>query len=662
MKLALTAAQAQALARTKAQACRATKAWMTGAFAGLAIAALMAQAAYPASDAAAGQAAEAEIITSHGYSYFGDLRYPADYTHFDYVNPDAPKGGEISLAVTGSFSSMNPYSRKDRAGAYSWMAYESLLGDMPATSEGAPADVYGESYGLLAERLEYDAGKNWVIFYMRPEARFSDGTPVTAHDVVFSHNLFLDQGLQSYAEAVRRRVTDAEALDDHTVKFTFAPGISRRSLVDQVGSVPVFPKAWYEETGARLDEPRMDPAPGSGPYVLDSAVADRSITYQRNPDYWGRDLPINVGRHNFDTISVIYFADDSVAFQAFTAGEYTFRAETTSKTWATGYNFPAVEAGWVKLEEIPDGSPPTPSGFVFNLGREKLQDVRVREAIALGFNFEWTNESLQYGLFEQRDSFVQDTPLEAMGPPKGTELELLQSLGDLIPEEMLSEPAVSAHNSDPERLTDRRNLRRAMSLLDEAGWPVDASGQRRNAAGEALTIELPVSSAGSATIGAVVENFINNLQTMGIDARMDKIDSSQYTLRNRDRDYDIIFDNYMAFLQPGTGLMQRFGSSEAAFSLFNPAGLASPMVDAIINAALETDDLEMQNAALMALDRALRYERFMIPVWYNDAHWVAYWDKFAHPDPVPPYALGVLDFWWVDADKAAALAASGELR
>ncbi len=201
-----------------------------------------------------------------------------------------------------------------------------------------------------------------------------------------------------------------------------------------------------------------------------------------------------------------------------------------------------------------------------------------------------------------------------------------------------------------------------MKLLDEAGWPVGDGGMRRNAAGELLSIEFPLPSSGSATIGAVVENFINNLKAMGIDARMEKIDPSQYTLRSRDRDYDLVFDNYTSFLEPGTGLMQRFGSQEASFSLFNPAGLASPMVDAIINASLETNDAEMQDAALMALDRALRYERFMIPVWYNDAYWVAYWDKFAHPDVIPPYALGALDFWWVDADKAAALDAAGALR
>ncbi len=628
---------------------------LRAALTGLALTAL-------AAHGALAQDADGEIISAHGYSYFGDLKYPADFAHFDYVNPDAPKGGEIALDASGTFDSMNPYSRKGRAGAYSWMVYESLLGDMLATSEGLPADTYGEAYGLLAMRLEYDAGKNWVIFHMRPEARFSDGTPVTAHDVVFSHNLFLEQGLQSYAEAVKRRVTGAEALDDHTVKFTFASGISRRSLVDQVGAVPVFPKAWYEETGARLDEPRLDAAPGSGPYMMDDAEVNRRIVYKRNPEYWGRDLPINVGRHNFDTIRIEYFSDESAAFQAFTAGEYTFRQETNSKTWATGYDFPAVQKGNVKLEDLPDGTPPTPSGIVFNLARETLKDRRVRESIALAFNFEWTNESLQYGLFKQRASFVQDTPLQADGVPEGIELKLLQSLGDVIPPEMLTEPALLPHTSDASRLTDRRNLRRAMGLLDESGWPVGADGMRQNAGGKKLTLEFPIPSSGSATIGAVVENFVQNLRAMGIDAKMEKIDPSQYTLRSRDRDYDLVFDNYSSFLQPGTGLMQRFGSQEAAFSLFNPAGLASPMVDAIINAALETDDQQTQDAALTALDRALRYELFMIPVWYNDAHWVAYWDMYAHPEAMPPYALGVLDFWWADADKAAALKSSGALR
>jgi microcin C transport system substrate-binding protein len=618
---------------------------------GLSIAALMAQAVW----------AQDEVITSHGYSFYGDLKYPADYPHFDYVNPEAPKGGEISLYAPGTFDSMNPYARQGRAGRLSWMVYESLLGASEASGEPLPGDSYNEGYGLLAERLEYDAGKTWVIFHMRPEAKFADGTPVTAHDVVFSHNLFLEQGLKSYAEAVKRRVLSAEALDDHTVKFTFAEGISRRSLIDQVGGTPVFPRKWYEDTGARLDEPRLEAAPGSGPYQVKSYDVNRNIVYERNPDYWGWHLPINKGRHNFDRIRIEYFADDNAAFEAFKAGIYTFRPEGNSKTWATGYDFPAANAGYVVKAELPDGLPPTPSGFVFNLGRETLQDKRVRQAIALGFNFEWTNASLQYDLFKQRHSFVQDTPLEAKGAPEGAELALLQSLGDVVPEEMLTEPAVMAHSSNGERLNDRRNLRAAMKLLDEAGWAVGDDGKRRNAAGEVLEIEIPISASGSATMSAVVESFVSNLQLMGIDAKFDKIDAAQYTARERDRDYDLIFDSYVSFLEAGTGLHQRYGSKEAAFSLFNPAGLASPMVDAIIDRALESGSKEEQDVALTALDRALRYEFFMIPTWYLDKSWVAYWDMYAHPEPLPPYATGVLDFWWYDADKAQALKDAGAL-
>jgi len=568
------------------------------------------------------RATEDEIIRSHGYSFFGNLKYPADYPHFDYVNPDAPKGGEISLYAPGTFDSMNPYSRKGRAGRLSWMVYESLLGGSEATGEPLPGDRYNEGYGLLAESLEYDRGKTWVIFHMRPEARFADGTPVTAHDVVFSHNLFLDQGLRSYAEAVRRRVTGAEALDDHTVRFEFAEGISRRSLIDQVGGTPVFPRAWYEETGARLDEPRLEAAPGSGPYQVESSEVNRSIVYARNPDYWGWHLPINKGRHNFDRIRIEYFADDNAAFEAFKAGIYTFRPEGNSKTWATGYDFPAANQGHVVKAELPDGLPPTPSGF---------------------------------------HSFVQDTHLQAEGVPEGAERELLESMGELVPGEMLTEPAVRAHSSDPDRLNDRRNLRQAMRLLDEAGWPVGDDGKRRNAEGELLSIEIPISASGSATMSAVVESFVSNLQLMGIDARFDKIDAAQYTARERERDYDIVFDSYIPFLEAGTGLHQRYGSREAEFSLFNPAGLASPLVDALIDKALESTTKEEQDVALMALDRALRFEFFMIPTWYLDKTWVAYWDQYAHPDPLPQYATGVLDFWWYDAEKAQALRDAGAL-
>jgi microcin C transport system substrate-binding protein len=556
---------------------------------------------------------------------------------------------------------MHPYTRKGRAGALSTIMYESLLGDGTGGAS-APADVYGESYCLLCERVEYPETKDWVIFYMRPEARFSDGTPVTAHDIAFSHNLLLEEGLKSYADAVRKRIPKVEVIDDYTIKFYFTEGISRRSLIDQVGFVPAWSKKWYEETGAGLDESRLEISPGSGPYMVESVDVNRRIVYKRNPDYWGNDLPFNVGRNNFDTIRIEYFGDDTAAFEAFKAGEYTFRSEGDSKKWATGYDFPKVRDGLVVTKELPDGSPPTPSGIVFNLGRETLKDRRVRQAIALAFNFEWTNESLQYGLFRQRASFTQDTPLMAMGVPEGAELEFLQSLGDLVPAALLSEPALEPHTSSADRLLDRRNARQAMRLLDEAGWAVGDDGIRRNDAGETLKLNFLFNSATSPTLSAVMENFVANVKTLGVDITFEKVDAAQYTTRERDRDYDLVFDAYAAFLGTGTGLMQRYGSEAAEFSLFNPAGLASPLVDAIIDRSLNAATQEEEQAALIALDRALRYEFIMIPVWYNPSHWVAYYDQYEHPEEIPAFALGQLDFWWYDQDGADALRAAGALR
>lgn len=604
---------------------------------------------------------EAAIITSHGYSFYGDLTYPADYPHFNYVNPEAPKGGEISISTLGTFDSMNPYSRKGRGGALSTVMYESLLGE-GVGGEAAPADVYSEYYCLLCETLEYPETKDWVIFHMRPEARFSNGDPVTAHDIAFSHNLLLEQGLKSYADYVRRQIPKVEVIDDHTIKFYFTEGISRRSLIEQVGGVPAWSKKWYEETGARLDESRLEISPGSGPYMVETVDVNRRIVYKRNPDYWGNDLPFNVGRNNFDAIRIEYFGDENSAFEAFKSGEYTFRNEGNSKQWATAYDFPKVAEGFVVKEEIPDGSPPTPAGIVFNLGREVLQDKRVREAVSLAFNFEWINESLQYGLFKQRVSFTQDTPLMATGVAEGAELELLKRLGDVIAPEMLTEEARMPHTSSADRLLDRRNARQAFKLLDEAGWPVGDDGKRRNAAGEPLRLTFLLDSSGSATLAAVVENFMSNLESFGIEAVLERVDSSQYTSRERDRDYDLVYDQYAAFLGTGTGLSQRYGSEAASFSLFNPAGLASPMVDAIIEASLRAETREEEEAAMTALDRALRHEFIMIPAWYNDVYWTAYYDQYDHPDTQPPYALGYLDFWWYDAEKAEKLRAAGALR
>ena len=610
----------------------------------------------------AAQGQEVAMVVANGFSYYGDLSYSADFPNFRYVNPDAPQGGEISEWAPGTFDSMNPYTRRGNPGRYSWSLYESLLETSGPFGDAAPADAYGEYYCLLCESIEYPETKDWVIFRLRPDIRFSDGTPLTARDVVFSHNLFLEQGLPSYAEAVRQRVISAEALDDLTVRFEFAPDISRRSLIDQVGATPVFSQAWYESTGARLDESRLETSPGSGPYMLDSYEINRRITYRRNPDYWGADLPQNVGRHNFDTVRVEYFGDDAAAFEAFKTGEYTFRPEGNSRQWAIGYDFPAVDRGYVVREEIPVGTPPTPTGFVFNLGKEYLQDRRVREAISLAYNFEWTNQQLQYGLMSQRYSYTQGSRLEARGVPEGDELALLQSLGDLVPAEILTEPALMAHTSSAERLRDRRNLRRASRLLEDAGWTVGDDGVRRNAEGQPLRLELPFTSSGSATLESIIETFTQNLQAMGIDAQSQRVDPAQFTERRRDRDYDLIFSQYASFLDTGTGLQQRFGSEAAAYSLFNPAGLASPLVDRIIDISLNADTPESRDTALRALDRVLRWERIMVPVWYNDDEWVAYWDVYRHPDEFPFLSSGGLDWWWYDQARADELRAEGALR
>ncbi len=602
------------------------------------------------------RADEDQIIRSHGYSYFGNLDYPADYTHLNYANPDAPKGGELSLAASGTFDSLNPYSRKGRPGALTTLQYDRLM--------DSTDDSVGQYYGVLAESLEYDADRNWVIFHLRPQATFWDGTPVTAEDVVYSHRLFIEQGLPSYAQAVGRMVTGAEALDTHTVKFTFNPELTARSRIETVGATPVFSKAWFEaDPSRRLDEPRLEVAVGSGPYKLESYDINRRIVYKRRDDYWGKDLPFNKGRHNYDTIRVEYFADQTAAFEGFKAGEYTLRIESDPKLWATGYDFPKLKEGYVVKDAIANGSPPTPSGFVFNLARPQFADKNVRKALALAFNFEWANESLLFGLNSPRDSFIEGTPLEAMDTPQGPELAFLQALGDVVPPELFSEPVTTVHESNPARLNDRRNLRKASKLLDEAGWPVGDGNLRRNAQGQTLRVNIPYPSNLPTSTATMIETFVQNLQALGVDASAEKVDPAQYTLRSRERDYDMVYSTrYGAFLSTGGGLSQMYGSKEAEFSLFNPAGLASPLVDAIIEASFATNNQTDQDAALMALDRALRYEFFIIPDGYIAEYWTAYYNMYEYPDQLPPYALGYLDLWWINPEKEAALKAEGALR
>ncbi|NDD88398.1 MAG: ABC transporter substrate-binding protein [Rhodobacteraceae bacterium] len=594
--------------------------------------------------------ADEAITKTHGFNFFGELKYPADYKHLDYVNPDAPKGGEISIWTMGTFDSFNPYSRKGRAGALASAPFESLL-------EGT-SDEVGTSYGLLAETLEYPEDQSWVIFNMRPEARFSDGTPVTADDVAFTYELFLNEGLASYRAILGQIVTGVEILGPHRVKYSFADDASRRDAIPIVGGLPVKSKAWFEKTGAKLDESRMEPAIGSGPYVLDSYDINKRITYKRNPDYWGNDLPFNKGRGNFDTIRVEYFADSNAAFEGFKSGAYTFRQENSSKSWATAYDFPALDEGHVIKTLLPDGGMATGQSYVMNLRRDKFDDIRVRQAVGLLFNFEWSNESLFYGQYARINSFWENSELAAAGMPSDAELALLEPIADLLPAGVIDGEAVMAPVSG-NRTLDRKNLRKASALLDEAGWTVGDDGLRRNAAGETLTIEIIEDSP---TFDRVHLPFIDNLKAAGIDAIYSRIDPAQMTDRSRNYDFDMMVDQFPMSLEPSSGLKQYFGSETADQSVFNSMGLKSEAVDTLIEHVMNAQNKAELATSVKALDRTLRAYYFWVPQWFNDAYRVAYWDMYEHPETLPPFALGNLDFWWYNAEKAADLKAKGVLR
>ncbi len=604
---------------------------------------------------------EDEIIRSHGYSFFGDLKYPADYPHFDYVNPNAPKGGTITISSRGSFDGFNRFAWRGNPEGYSGVVAEAMFAEMP-WGGGAPADSITDSYCLIAKEVEYPKSKEWCVFHMRDDVVFRDGSPLRAQDAAFTHNLFLEQGIRSYARSVSERITGVEVIDDHTIKYTFADGISRRSLVSQVGGTPIFSEAWYKETGERLDEPSVLSPMASGPYQVGDYEFNRYVEYVRNPNYWGWDHPANIGRFNFDKVRIEYFSDATAEFEAFKAGEFTFRSEGSTKRWATGYDFPGIQNGTVKKEALPDGTAPNNSGVIFNTLRAPLDNRDVRHALSLAFNFEWTRESLQYSLTTQRNSFVEGQDWEAKGVPEGDELALLQSLGDVIPPEMLTEEAVMPHTSNASNPIDRRNKRAALKLFEKAGWTVNDAGQMVDSDGNQMSLDFLVISTWDETRLATIESYVKTLANWGIAVKADKVDSAQGQQRFLDKDYDLIHTRILTFSAAGTGLKQLFGSETAEVSSYNPSALRSPMVDAIIDAALDTTSREEEEAALMALDRALRYERVIAHAGYVPETWVSYFDMFERPAELPPYAVGVLDFWWYNKDKHEALIASGALR
>lgn len=595
-----------------------------------------------------------EIIVSHAISNFGEPVHGPDIPHLPYVNPDAPKGGEISLWSQSNFDSFNPYTRKgvaERTG-------DDLL--MESMITAAADDPYA-IYCYLCETMEYPESRDWVIFNLRKDITYSDGTPVVADDFVFSHEIVLEQGISEYTSVVTGIIASVEALDDYRVKYTFTEDASRRDAIRFAGgSANPFSRAWFEETGARLDESRPTPFLGTGAYVLGEVDMGRSVTYVRDPDWWGADHPWNVGRWNFDSVRVEIFADSTAALEGFKAGVYTFRNENSSKEWATGYDFPAREKGWVIKEELPDGSIGSAQGFVFNLNEERWQDVRVREAVAMLLNFEWSNETLFYGLYQRPVSFWQNTDLEAKGTPSEGELALLQPLVDegLLPESILTDEVVTATVNRSEQNQPARSVTRAASaLLDEAGWVAGDDGFRSKD-GERLTMTILTASP---AFDRIVNPYVENLRLVGIDAKMERVDVSQYIERRRTHDWDLVNHTPTQGYEPGIGLRQWFDSSTAEDSSRNLMSLRNGGIDRLVTAVIDAGSLEEMTPAVHALDRALRAERFWVPQWYKDVHTVAYWDMYRYPTPLPPLALGTLDFWWYDADAHAALVDAGAL-
>jgi len=579
------------------------------------------------------------IIKSHGISTFGELKYNSDFQHLDYVNPNAPKGGEVSIWAFGSFDSMHPYTTKGRSGSLSSIFFESLL--------TGTSDEIGSAYGLVAKSMEYPKDRSWVIFNMRPEAKFSDNTPLTAEDVMFSYKLLQEKGLPSFRAVIEKEIDTVEILGKHKIKFTFKKGIPTRDLPTSAGSLPIFSKNYYEKSGADFEASTLTPGIGSGPYILDNLDVGQTINYKRNPEYWGANLPINIGRNNFDKIRVEYFADYNSAFEGFKGGSYTFRTEYMSKLWATGYDFPAIEKKWVTKKLLPSGDMAPGQSFIINLRKDKFKDIRVRKAIGLMFNFEWSNKTLFYDLYARINSFWENSDMAATGKPSKDELIILNSLKNTLPSGIIDSDVAEVSVSSTKQL-DRKNLRMASKLLDDAGWEVGDDGLRKNKNGATLDIEILNDSQ---AFTRIIEPFIENLKSLGVNAVHTKIDNAQMTERERSFDFDIVTGNFPMSFTPGSGLKQYFGSETADVSIFNKAGIKSEVIDELIEVVMAAKTRDELKVAVKTLDRVLRSYYFWIPQWFKDVHTVAYYDYYEHPENLPPYDMGLLDFWWINNEK-----------
>ena len=581
---------------------------------------------------------------AHGLSLFGDLKYGSDFAHFDYVNPSAPKGGLLHLATVDTFSTLNPFTLKGVSAAGAGLPFESLL-------EGS-ADEADAAYGLIAESVVLAPDRRSVRFHLRPEARWHDGTPITARDVAFSYEILTTEGHPAYANNLAG-VDRVETTGDHDVTFHLADPDNRK-LPLIAGGLSIVSEAYYRDRA--FGETTMEPPLGSGAYRVAKVDPGRSVTYERVPDYWGAELPLNVGRYNFDTIVYDYYRDRTVLVEALKAGEYDFHEEYTSKVWATQYDIPAVEQGWLVKDVLKDNTPSGVQAFFFNTRLPRFQDRRVREALAYAFDFEWLNKNQFYGLYDRMASYFENSELAARDLPSEAELALLEPHRGAVPEEVFTKafvpPATDGSGNN------RGNLRAARSLLKEAGWITKEGALVNGETGEPMTVEFLYFEP---TFERIYAAFGRSLERLGVGVNLRLVDGAQYEERLKTHDFDITTIRFVFNLSPGAELNSYFASSTVdQVGSFNIPGIKDLVVDALIGEVAAATDRPSLIAAARALDRVLLWGHYMIPQWYKGAHHLVYWNKFDRPALKPRYARGVFDTWWVDREKDDALKAYRE--
>jgi microcin C transport system substrate-binding protein len=583
----------------------------------------------------------------HGLSAFGELKYAPDFTHFGYLNPDAPKGGTLSFSPPNwqynqnvtTFNTLNTLVPGGDAPPRMEMCYDTLM--------GRAFDEPDALYGLLAETVTISADRNTFTFVLRPEARWHDGTPLTAEDVAFTYMTFKEKGHPLLALPLSD-LTGAEAVDPKTVRLTFSGNQSVRAILT-VTIFPIISKAWFSEHP--FDSSELVAPLGSGPYKVGRVSAGQTIVYERVADYWGRDLPANRGSYNFGVIRIDVYRERQAGFEAFKKGDVTFRQEFTSRTWATGYDFPALTAGKVVKREFPDEKSATLQGWAINQRRPQFKDVRVRRAIAHCFDFEWTNKNLFYGLYERSQSCFQQSEFVAEGTPSPGELKLLEPLRGELPAEVFGEAVMLPASNGSGR--DRKLLGEAARLLAEAGWKRQGS-LVQNEKGERLVLEILVNDE---VFVRVDSPFVENMRAVGIDASIRQVDPAQYASRQNDFDFDMMSLALNLFATPSYDTLENIFHSRAATvsGSRNLPGTKSDAVDALIVAAGNAKSREELTIALHALDRVLRARMDWIPNWYSANHRAAFWDMFGFVDPKPDFGFPIETMWWFDKDKAAAI-------